>query len=287
MRYRIRHITRYNYQQPVTLRHHILRLRPRSDGAQQLQAFTLAATPAPAQQATVSDTDGNTTVGLWFAPAPVDQLEIVTTAEVETSRAKPFDYLAEPWAATLPIDYPTALKAVLAPALTPADALALAPAVVDLAQTLTHKVDGNVGFFLTALVSHIYETCQYINRPTGIPWPAGITLAKQMGSCRDLAVVFIEACRAVGLAARFVSGYEEGDPNVLERDLHAWAEVYVPGGGWRGFDPTHGLAVSDRHITLVASPYPAQTLPISGTTEEGSRVGSTLAAEVQIEVLGE
>jgi transglutaminase-like putative cysteine protease len=107
-----------------------------------------------------------------------------------------------------------------------------------------------------------------------------------MGSCRDLTVVFMEACRAVGLAARFVSGYEEGDSNILERDLHAWAEVYVPGGGWRGFDPTHGLAVSDRHITLVASPYPAQTLPISGTTEEGSRVGATLETEVRIEVLG-
>lgn len=287
MRYRIRHITRYDYQQPVTLRPHTLRLRPRSDGAQQLQNFTLAVTPAPAQQATVTDTDGNTTVGLWFAPAPVDQLEIVTTAEVETSRANPFDYLAEPWAATLPIDYPTTLRTVLAPYLGFADAPVLAPAVVDLAQTLTDQAEGNVGFFLTALAGHIYKTCAYTNRPTGNPWPGGVTLAKQTGSCRDFAVVFMEACRAVGLAARFVSGYEEGDPNILERDLHAWAEVYVPGGGWRGFDPTHGLAVSDRHIALVASPYPAQTLPISGTTEEGSRVGSTLEAEVRVEVLGE
>ncbi|TVQ06831.1 MAG: transglutaminase family protein [Leptolyngbya sp. DLM2.Bin27] len=285
MRYQIRHLTHYRYQQPVTLRHHTLRLRPRSDGAQQLRAFTLAVTPTPTQQATLTDTDGNSTVGLWFAPDPTDQLEVITTAEVETHRPNPFDYLAEPWAATLPIDYPTGLRAVLAPALASPEVPALSPAVVDLAQTLTHQVEGNVGLFLTALVSHIYQACEYTTRPTGNPWPAGVTLGKQLGSCRDLAVVFIEACRAVGLAARFVSGYEAGDPAIPERDLHAWAEVYVPGGGWRGFDPTHGLAVSDGHIALVASPFPNQTLPISGSTQEGSRVGSTLAAEVRVEVL--
>jgi transglutaminase-like putative cysteine protease len=100
-------------------------------------------------------------------------------------------------------------------------------------------------------------------------------------------VLYMDACRAVGLAARFVSGYEEGDSSIPDRDLHAWAEVYVPGGGWRGFDPTHGLAVSDRHIALVASPLPAQTLPVSGTTQEGARVASQLEAEIRVEAVGE
>ncbi len=285
MRYRIRHLTRYRYQQPVTLRHHTLRLRPRSDGAQQLLSFALAVTPDPVRQTAIADTDGNSTLSLWFAPDPTDRLEIVTTAEIETYRSNPFDYLTEPWATTLPIDYPMTLKRVLAPYLTHLDAPALAPGVVDLAQTLAHRVDGQVGFFLTTLVSHIYETCEYTNRPTGNPWPAGVTWAKKLGSCRDFAVVFIEACQAMGLAARFVSGYEEGDSTLLERDLHAWAEVYVPGGGWRGFDPTHGLAVSDRHIALVASPFPAQTLPISGTTQQGSQVGSSLEADIRVEAL--
>ncbi|WOD38321.1 transglutaminase family protein [Nodosilinea sp. E11] len=283
MRYQIRHLTRYRYQQPVTLRPHTLRLRPRSDGAQQLLSFDLAVTPTPRQQSTITDTDGNATTGLWFASDPGDQLEIVATAEVVTCRTNPFDYLAEPWAATLPIDYPTTLKTVLAPYLDPGEALS--PGVVDLAQTIAAEVEGNVGVFLTTLTTKIYQACDYTVRPTGNPWPAGVTWGRRRGSCRDFAVVFMEACRAVGLAARFVSGYEEGDATSLDRDLHAWAEVYVPGGGWRGFDPTHGLAVSDRHIALVASPFPAQTLPISGAIQEGSRVGSTLEAEIRVTVL--
>ncbi|MBD2230410.1 transglutaminase family protein [Phormidium tenue] len=287
MRYQIRHLTRYCYQQPVTLRPHTLRLRPRSDGAQQLRHFTLEVTPKPTQQSAIADTDGNSTVGLWFAPHSIEQFEIITTAEVETYRTNPFDYLAEPWATTLPLDYPTSLRTTLLPYLASASAPALGPGVVDLAQALAHQVEGNVGLFLTALVGRIYETCKYTNRPTGAPWPGSITWGKKLGSCRDFAVLFMEACQAVGIAARFVSGYEQGDSASRDRDLHAWAEAYVPGGGWRAFDPTHGLAVSDRHIALVASPFPAQTLPISGTTQEGSQVGSSLETEIRVEVLEE
>nr|WP_245817704.1 transglutaminase family protein [Hydrococcus rivularis] len=76
----------------------------------------------------------------------------------------------------------------------------------------------------------------------------------------------MEVGRAIGLAARFVSGYQEGDLDKEERDLHAWVEVYLPGAGWRGYDPTHGLAVGDRHIALVASALPAYASPIVGAT---------------------
>ncbi|WP_035986491.1 transglutaminase family protein [Leptolyngbya sp. KIOST-1] len=285
MRYKIHHMTQYRYAQPVVLRHHVLRLRPRSDGAQQLLSFGLEVSPSPSQQTAIADLEGNSTLGLWFAPTPTDQFTLVTTAEVETYRSNPFDYLAEPWAATLPVDYPTTARTALLPYLSSTHD-PIAPGVIDLAQDLAHDVDGNVGLFLTALVSRIYEDCDYTTRSTGHPWPGGITWAKKLGSCRDFAVLFMQACRAVGLAARFVSGYEEGDPNVAERDLHAWAEVYVPGGGWRGFDPTHGLAVSDRHIALVASPFPTQTLPVHGSTQEGSRVSSVLETEIRVEVLG-
>jgi transglutaminase-like putative cysteine protease len=287
MRYHIRHVTRYRYQQPVTLRHHILRLCPRSDAAQRLIGFAVDIMPTPHRQAAITDTDGNSTLGIWFTSDPTDCLEITTTAEVETYRSNPFDYLAEPWATTLPIDYPTTVKTLLAPYLTGLGDPALAPAVVDLAQTLVHQVEGNVGLFLTALAGQIYETCEYINRPTGTPWAGGITWGQKRGSCRDFTVLFMEACRAVGLAARFVSGYEAGDPTVAERDLHAWAEVYVPGGGWRGFDPTHGLAVCDHHIALVASPFPSQTLPIDGSTQEGGRVDSSLEAEIRVDAIPE
>lgn len=92
----------------------------------------------------------------------------------------------------------------------------------------------------------------------------------------------METCRAVGLAARFVSGYQEGDPNAAERHLHAWAEVYLPGAGWRGYDPTHGLAVADGHIALVASALPKSAAPVTGGVR--GRARSELSYKLSIQV---
>ncbi|XGB43171.1 MAG: transglutaminase family protein [Nodosilinea sp. LVE1205-7] len=231
MRYQICHRTHYAYQEPVTLQSHVLRLRPRSDAGQQVLSFTLKVDPEPLRQADLVETDGNQTMRLWFAPAPTRCLTVEVQSEVITNRANPFDYLAEPWAVHLPIDYPIALATSLKPYLQAADKLALAPLIIDLAEDILHAVEGNVGFFLTTLNQRIYETCQYRARTTGPPWPPGITWGKKAGSCRDFTVLFMAVCRAVGLAARFVSGYEEGDSRIPDRDLHAWAEVYIPGGG--------------------------------------------------------
>jgi transglutaminase-like putative cysteine protease len=96
-------------------------------------------------------------------------------------------------------------------------------------------------------------------------------------------VLFVEACRAIGLAARFVSGYQEGDTDSTDRHLHAWAEVYVPGGGWRGYDPTQGLAVADRHITLVASPLSRYAAPISGSFQQSNGAQSTMTYKLTIQ----
>jgi transglutaminase-like putative cysteine protease len=285
MRYQIHHHTRYTYGQPVTLQAHTLRLRPRSDGSQQVERFELQVDPPPLGQTLVVEADGNSTLRLWFDPQPTRHLHIQAQSEVVTYRSNPFDYLAEPWAVSLPIDYPVTLAASLHAHLHPPTTPVVSSRVIDLAQEIIQAVEGNVGWFLTTLNQRIYEDCEYIHRPTGPPWPAGVTWARKTGSCRDLTVLLMAACRAAGLAARFVSGYEEGDSAILDRDLHAWAEVYIPGGGWRGFDPTHGLAVSDRHVALVASPFPGYTTPVSGTTVEGGRVESQLATEVRVKVL--
>jgi transglutaminase-like putative cysteine protease len=86
----------------------------------------------------------------------------------------------------------------------------------------------------------------------------------------------------VGLAARFVSGYQEGDDDQDKRYLHAWAEVYLPGAGWRGFDPTHGLAVADRHVAVAAAAEPINATPVSATYR-GTNVEAELFADVSIE----
>jgi transglutaminase-like putative cysteine protease len=94
----------------------------------------------------------------------------------------------------------------------------------------------------------------------------------------------VECCRLQGIAARFVSGYQEGDQNAGERFMHAWAEVYIPGGGWRGYDPTHGLAVADRHIAVAAAADARFAAPIEGIIR-GTGATSSIEAEIKIEVL--
>lgn len=285
MRYRIHHLTCYRYSEPVSLKPQVLRLRPRSDATQVLQQFQLAVTPEPASTAQIVELDGNETISLWFSPTKTEKLYIAAYSEVETFRTNPFDYLTEPWSATLPIDYPASLLASLQPYLSNPLYPTLDPGVVQLAQSLLYEVNANVSYFLTALTQKIYESCEYIVRESGPPLPAGITWTQKRGSCRDFAVLFIAACQSIGLAARFVSGYQEGDLAAPNHELHAWAEAYIPSGGWRGFDPTHGLAVSDRHIALVASPHPNQAAPVSGAIQADNTAHSTLETHVTIEAL--
>lgn len=101
-------------------------------------------------------------------------------------------------------------------------------------------------------------------RKDGAPYPPHQTLAERRGACRDLTLLFMEACRAVGLPARFVSGYGQGWAPRAERYMHAWPEVFVPGGGWRGYDPTVGMAVLERHIAVAAAANYEDAAAISG-----------------------
>ncbi|MEO0869748.1 MAG: transglutaminase family protein [Cyanobacteria bacterium J06642_11] len=283
MRYRIVHTTRYHYAQPVKLAPHTLRLQPRTDGAQQLHAFSCKILPTPQRSSTWLDVEGNICRQVWFPDTETTTLTIITQSNVETLRTNPFDYLSPPWAITAPIDYPQSLHRQLTPYLTPI--MPDSPTVVDWAQQQLHQVEGNVGLFLTGLTQAIYQNYTYEVRHQGPPWSAGVVLAQQRGSCRDFTVLFLAACRAVGLAARFVSGYQEGDPEQSDRDLHAWPEVYIPGGGWRGFDPTLGLAVADGHVALAAAMDPAQANPVIGTLQPGYASPSTLEAKIQLSPL--
>ncbi len=281
MRYRITHATHYTYSHPVGLFPHTLRLRPRCDGTQSLQSFRLRVDPSPVGLSDNIDLDGNATTCLWF-DRETSRLEIETFSEVETRRSNPFQFVLEPWANTLPIDYPAALYQQLRPYLSSPNPFGSPdPIATQLAYEVGLASDWHVVSFLSNLSQRIYQECQYLARETGNPLPAGIVWQQKLGSCRDLTVLFMACCRALGLAARFVSGYQEGDVQQRDRDLHAWAEVYLPGAGWRGYDPTHGLAVGDRHIPLAAAALPQQTAPIAGKLR-ASDVRATLRFEIDI-----
>ncbi len=259
MRYQIHHHLTYTYPEPVQLSPQILRLHPRCDSTQTIQAWQLTLDPPPLRRYHNIALDGSTEVQVVYNQA-ISHWHIHMETEVITHRDNPFDFLLEPWAVTLPVDYPQALAQELRPYWeAPPD-----PVATTLAQELVVATEGQVLAFLQELNQTLYRECTHFIRPAGAPWPAGMTWQRRRGACRDLTVLFMAACRAVGLAARFVSGYHEGDPDWQHRHLHAWAEVYLPGGGWRGYDPTHGLAVHDRYVALTARPRPQDTLPVTG-----------------------
>ena len=287
MRYKITHKTHYQYDRPVRLRSHTLLLCPRSDGVQWLAQFDIQIDPQPKQQTYFLDINGNTCLKISFE-TELSDLKITTTSEVVTRRKNPFDYLSESWALSFPVDYPSGLAAQLSPYLTPPPGWGIhqanMPAVSEMAQSLRQKTDGDVGQFLTQLTQEIQSKCDYQQRLEGPAQSPAVTLSQASGTCRDFAVLFMAVCQSVGLAARFVSGYQEGDPDG-PHDLHAWAEVYVPGGGWRGFDPTLGLAVSDRHIAIAAAIDPKQAGPVLGSFQPGQRAKTTLESTIELVAL--
>lgn len=285
MHYQITHRIIYTYDRPVLLAPHSIRMQPRCDVTQRLHQFSLTVEPEPKRSVDNLDLDGNAVTRVWFPDEPITSLTIEAMSQVETRRTNPFDYLLEPWAVRLPIDYPVSLLDRLHPYLTGQFSRLSGggdSAAVQLAQEVWEATSGNVVSFLSELADRIYTQCGYRLRENGDALPAGITWRQKSGSCRDYAVLFTEVCRAVGLAARFVSGYQEGDVESDDRHLHAWTEVYLPGAGWRGYDPTQGLATADAHIALVACPTSHQTAPVSGTLKQAAGVSSQMRYNLKI-----
>ncbi len=279
MRFKVRHRTRYTYNRRVFLEPQTIRLRPRGEASQRIVRFDLAIEPAPAGQVTCLDPEGNDVVCAWFNDL-TRTLTITTCFEVKTLRSNPYDFiLTEPGTQVLPAAYSPDLAARLTGCLT----ASAGDSVAAFAREAAVEAGGRTMEFLGLLCDRIYRRCAAAVRLDGPPLPAEQTLNDARGSCRDLAVLFIEACRCQGLAARFVSGYQQGDPEAPERHLHAWAEVYLPGGGWRGFDPTHGLTVSDRHVAVAASMTPAGAAPLAGAFR-GHGVTTALDYSLQIQV---
>jgi transglutaminase-like putative cysteine protease len=280
MRFRIHHSLHYRYERPVFLEPHTLRLTPRQDPAQRLLAMELSVSPAASGRSESLDADGNSSVLLWFDDLRQD-LELTVAMEVETLRVNPFDWiLSSPADARLPLTYPAATALSLQPFL--ASEQPVAGEVAAWAEEQAAAVGHDTTALLMALADTIHHGFHHVGRPQGDPLQPAETLAGRSGACRDTAMLYVAACRSLGLAARFVSGYSmHHPPEVSEHELHAWAEVYVPGGGWRAYDPSLGLAVADGHVVLATAPDHRQAAPVSGTYR-GTGVASSLDYRVAL-----
>ena len=279
MRIKVKHETFFVYSQPVWLQPHIFRLSPRFDGALRLIERQFRVEPEPVQLSPTLDAEGNGVMHAWFS-GTTDHLTVFSSFEVETLRENPYDYLLSRGADQLPVRYDEGPSSILAGYRVRQYDDAAVPAF---ARELAEGVGSRTLDFLSALNRRIDETCPRIVREEGSPYPPEQTLALQTGSCRDVAVLFVEACRAVGLAARFVSGYQSGGmDDQAPRYMHAWAEVFLPGGGWRGYDPTHGVATADHHVPVAASRESPDATPVQGAFQ-GTGVKSKMKAVIEIQ----
>ncbi|MEI8250408.1 MAG: transglutaminase family protein [Synechococcus sp. ELA057] len=284
MRVRVHHTLTYRYSAPVLLGPHRFCLKPRGHGFQKLLHFQLAISPQPALLYPLLAASGDEILRARFQGS-TDLFQVSACSEVETEWAPALTVCLEDNDPSLP--YPVGhLNGDLSGALPgwlpngQHD-----PAAVDLAQEALMGSDQRALMFLSQLVEIIQDRVKYTQRHVGPAWPAGRTLKERVGSCRDLAMLMIEACRCVGLPARFVSGYHLVEPRPERYDLHAWAEVYLPGAGWRGFDPSGRGEIDDRYITLATSSKPLLTAAVNGSYSGSEPVESELDWSIEAEVL--
>lgn len=278
MHFTIRHHTHYRYSCPVQLSPQRLRLHPRDDGAQRIIDHQLNITPSPLGRNDYLDLEGNRVTQVWFEEQ-TDQLDIMVTMQVETLRRNAFDFILTPEAAVLPIDHAHDIICARAylERIEPDDA------VTAFAAELSLAANRDTLSFLDRLNRQLFADFTQTHRHTGGPQSPAFTLQTRRGACRDLAVLFVDCCRAEGIAARFASGYQKGHLQSERRHLHAWPEVYLPGAGWRAFDPTHGEAVADTHVTIAAAAHSRDTMPVTGSFS-GEGATSKLDYSLKIQV---
>lgn len=263
-RYKIIHRTFYNYSDTVTLGPHHLLVRPREDHELRIESFDLTISPK-AKIFWHRGVEGNSVATANFSD-PIRQLSIESEVVVQQYNESPLDFIVADYA----INYPFAYSAE--------DQVLLSPYRI-LPDQKVRQVLNNWVFncwksgepvqtytLLQRLTAYIYKTLTYKMREEPGVQTATETLALSSGSCRDFALLLMEVAKCLGLAARFVSGYLHAPlMSGLAGSTHAWAEVYLPGGGWKGFDPTIGDIAGSDHIPVAVSRLAESVPPIAGT----------------------
>lgn len=290
MRIRIKHDTRYHYGQKAALGPQIVRLRPAEHARAKLLSYNLDITPA-CEVRWQYDPWGNHIARLTFAKGvEPEEFRLVVDAAFDIRPVNPFNFFIDDRCHELPFGYPDGLEQELAPFLQHEKPSAALKAFVEQVPFKGYPTD-----YLVALNTLVARSVRYIIRNEPGIQTSDETLTLRSGSCRDSAVLLVDCLRARGLAARFVSGYlvqlaDEGNIPDLAKgvsrdvvDLHAWAEVYIPGAGWIGLDGTSGLLCGEGHIPLACTVNPELAAPVTGTA---SRPAQSFSFDMQVERLG-
>ncbi len=279
-RYQIVHRTIYTYSGPVQLGTHVLRLRPREGHDLRIESSGITIQPE-ASLRWHRDVENNSVAMANFA-APAQRLLIESSLIIQQYDKEPLDFLVEDYAVSYPFAYHPEDRPVLDAYLLVGSA-SQAGTLAQWTSTVWQPGETIESYaLLQRLNLTIHGLVSYRQREEpGVQSPDE-TLVSVSGSCRDLAFLFMEAAKLLGFAARFVSGYSytshaEGDAG----STHAWAEVFLPGAGWKGFDPTRGEIVAENHIPVAVSRLPHSVPPIAGSfTGDSQQLSMDVAVSV-------
>ncbi len=278
IRVALNHRTQYQYDKPVQLSPHVFRLRPAVHSRTPIESYSLRIKPEDHFINWQQDPFGNYLARVVF-PEKTQELSIEVDLVADMTVINPFDFFVEEYAEKYPFIYDAQLSKELGPYL---EVKERGP----LLEKLLSEVDRSptpIVDFLVGLNQRLYEHVNYTIRLEVGVQSCEETLSKALGSCRDSGWLLVQMLRHMGLAARFVSGYlvqltadvksldGPSGPEQDFTDLHAWAEVYVPGAGWIGLDPTSGLFAGEGHIPLACTADPVSAAPVTGGFEGESK----------------
>ena len=277
----IKHVTTYQYAENVTLLTHKLLLRPREGHDIRIESAELIISPAH-QLLWQRDVYDNAVAQATFTE-PGNRLSIDSRVLIQHYDDQPLNFLVADYAVSFPFQYDVSERADLGPylsAIYEQDRLLLSTWLLQ--------------FWHSGQVVETYLLLEWINKAIatgfnyqhreepGVQTPAA-TLTSRAGSCRDFATLFIESCRSLGLAARFVSGYLYS-PMLPQGQgaTHAWSEVYLPGAGWKGFDSTSGQVVGNNYIAVAVSRHPESVPPVSGSFQAAAPQSPIMEVVVEV-----
>ena len=279
IRVALHHKTSYHYDRLVTLSPHEVRLRPAPHARTPILSYSLTVTPEDHFINWQQDPYGNY-IGRYVFQNKSDKLEFTVDLVADMTVINPFDFFVEKYAEFFPFSYPVQLTAELSPYLKTEKPGELLVEWVAAARRDILKKNVATNDFLVAVNQRLQGDIAYLLRmEPGVQTPEE-TLQKRSGSCRDSGWLLVQILREMGLAARFVSGYLiqlRADQEALDgpsgtqvdfTDLHAWTEVYIPGAGWIGLDPTSGMLASEGHIPLACTAMPSSAAPVTGFTDK-------------------
>jgi uncharacterized protein (DUF2126 family)/transglutaminase-like putative cysteine protease len=270
----LHHRTAYRYEKAVSLGPQVVQLRPAPHCRTPILSYALELAPADHLLNWQFDPLGNHLARVIF-PSKTSELVVDVTLVADMTPINPFAFFLDPGFETFPFQYPAELAQNLEPYRALAQAAPRLKAFLDEIPTAPQ----NTVAFVGDVTARVRDRVGYVTRLEHGVQDCEQTLRERTGSCRDSAWLLVEVFRSFGLAARFVSGYliqlasenpgsdAASGPQVDSAALHAWAEVFLPGAGWIGVDPTSGLFTSEGHIPLVCTPSPSQAAPIWGTVE--------------------